>query len=315
MCAIFGLIDYEHRLTTRAKEKILRVLSKECEVRGTDATGFAYNHDGHIAIYKRPLPAHKMRLHIPDGVNVVMGHTRMATQGSEKLNYNNHPFAGRAGECRFALAHNGVLSNDRLLRAEKKLPEPFIQTDSYIAVQLLEQNGTLDFASIKEMSEALIGSFVFTILDELDNLYFVRGNNPLTIYNFHTHGFFLYASTKEILDRTLRKIGMSRAIKTEVKTDLGDIIRISAYGDVDRSEFNGYSSYGFGHFFDLRYSCLPPSTELQQLKEIANCFGVEPEYVELLYENGFTEDEIEELLYEPEELMSYAEVLEYSEWY
>ena len=309
MCAIFGLIDYEHRLTTRAKEKILRVLAKECEVRGTDATGFAYNHNGHLSIYKRPLPAHKMHLRLPDDVYVIMGHTRMATQGSEKLNFNNHPFAGKAGECRFALAHNGVLTNDRLLRKEKNLPESYIQTDSYIAVQLLEQSGNLNFNALKDLAEVLIGSFVFTILDERDNLYFVRGNNPLTIYNFYTHGFYLYASTSDILDRTMKKLGMSRAIKTSVGTATGDILRISAYGDIDCAEFCCYSS--FGRFFDLRYDIPRTSTELQQLKEIANCFGVEPEYVDLLYENGFTEDEIEDLLYEPEELMSYANVLAY----
>lgn len=307
MCAIFGLIDYEHRLTTRAKEKILKVLSKECEARGTDATGFAYNHGGHISIYKRPLPARKMHLKLPDGVTVVMGHTRMATQGSEKLNYNNHPFPGKAGDCRFALAHNGVLSNDRLLRRENKLPEPTVQTDSYIAVQLLEQAGTLDFNSIKDMSEALIGSFVFTILDERDNIYFVRGNNPLTIYNFHTHGFYLYASTSDILDRTMKKLGMSRAIKTSVGTTTGDILRISAYGDIERSEFSTYSPFSC----DLWYRHVPDNTQIKQLKEIATCFGIDECYIDLLYENGFTEDEIEDLLYEPEELMSYADVLAY----
>lgn len=313
MCAIFGLIDYEHRLTTRAKEKILKVLSKECEVRGTDATGFAYNHGGHISIYKRPLPARKMHLKLPDGVTVVMGHTRMATQGSEKLNYNNHPFPGKVGDCRFALAHNGVLSNDRLLRREKKLPESLIQTDSYIAVQLLEQAGTLDFNSIKEMSEALIGSFVFTILDDCDNIYFVRGNNPLCIYNFHTHGFYLYASTKDILDRTLRQIGMSRAIKTEVKTNLGDILRIDSAGNIERSEFFAYNDYSA--FYTLPKRTPWDNYYINQLKEIASCFGVDPQYVDLLYENGFSADEIEELLYEPEELMNYADVLEYKGLY
>ena len=307
MCAIFGLIDYEHRLTTRAKEKILRVLSKECEVRGTDATGFAYNHGGHLSIYKRPLPAHKMHLRLTDDVSVVMGHTRMATQGSEKLNFNNHPFTGRAGSSSFALAHNGVLTNDKLLRKEKSLPESYIQTDSYIAVQLLEQAGTLDFNTLKDMAEALIGSFVITILDELDNVYFVRGNNPLAIYNFHTHGFYLYASTSDILDRTMKKLGMSRAIKTSVGTSTGDIIRISTYGDIERSEFSTYSPFSC----DLWYRRVPDNTQLAQLKEIATCFGIDECYIDLLYENGFTEDEIEDLLYEPEELMSYADVLAY----
>jgi len=315
MCAIFGLIDYEHRLTTRAKEKILKVLSKECEIRGTDATGFAFNHNGHISIFKRPLPARKMHLHLPDEVYAVVGHTRMATQGSEKLNYNNHPFPGHTGQQHFALAHNGVISNDKLLREEKKLPEPLIQTDSFIAVQLIEQAGELNFDSLRNMAESLIGSFVFTILDEFDNMYFVRGNNPLAVYHFPNHGFYLYASTKDILDRTLRKIGMNRAAKTPVNTLQGDIIRISAYGDIDRSGFDVFNSYNFGHYYDLRYERQYDSTELQQLKEIANCFGIEPEYVELLYNNGFTEDEIEELLYEPEELMNYADVLEYEGLY
>ena len=307
MCAIFGLIDYEHRLTARAKEKILKVLSKECEVRGTDATGFAFNHDNHITIYKRPFPAHKMHLRLPDDVNVVMGHTRMATQGSEKLNYNNHPFTGRAGSSSFALAHNGVLTNDRLLRKEKGLPEHYIQTDSYIAVQLLEKSGALDFNTLKEMAEDLIGSFVITILDEQDNIYFVRGNNPLTIYNFHTHGFYLYASTSDILERTMKKLGMSRAIKTSVGTTTGDILRISAYGDIERSEFSTYSPFSC----DLWYRHVPDNTQLNQLKEIATCFGVDECYIDLLYENGFTADEIEDLLYEPEELMNYADVLAY----
>ncbi len=313
MCAIFGLIDYEHRLTTRAKEKILKVLSKECEIRGTDATGFAFNHNGHISIFKRPLPARKMHLHLPDEVYAVMGHTRMATQGSEKLNYNNHPFPGRAGEKHFALAHNGVISNDKLLRKEKSLPESVVQTDSFIAVQLLESAGSLDFNSIKDMAEDLIGSFVFTILDDSDGIYFVRGNNPLCIYKFHVHGFYLYASTKEILDRTLRRIGLSKAPRTEIKTTLGNILRIDTNGNIERSEFYSYSD--FARFYTLPRRTLHDDFQIEQLKEFAGYFGVDPCYVDLLYENGFTADEIEELLYEPEELMNYADVLEYEGLY
>ena len=43
-----------------------------------------------------------------------------------------------------ALAHNGVLYNDRELRREQHLPTTPIETDSYIAVQLLEQGQQLD---------------------------------------------------------------------------------------------------------------------------------------------------------------------------
>ena len=54
MCCLFGLIDYGHSLTVSEKNHIITVLSRECEVRGTDATGIAYNHDGCLRIFKRP---------------------------------------------------------------------------------------------------------------------------------------------------------------------------------------------------------------------------------------------------------------------
>ena len=113
-----------------------------------------------------------------------MGHTRMTTQGSEKKNYNNHPFLGKAGQTLFALAHNGVLFNDFELRRTCRLPKTHIETDSYVAVQLIEQQKALTPASLKEMAEAVEGSFVFTVLDEQDNLYVVKGDNPFCLLHF-----------------------------------------------------------------------------------------------------------------------------------
>ncbi len=116
MCAIFGLIDYNHTLNAKQREKLLRVLSEECEERGTDATGYAFNYNGKLTIYKRPYAAHKVHLRLHDDSNVIMGHTRMATQGNKLDNRNNHPFPGKVENTSFALAHNGVLHNDVRLR-------------------------------------------------------------------------------------------------------------------------------------------------------------------------------------------------------
>ena len=112
MCSLFGLIDFKECLSTHTKNKILNTLARECQVRGTDATGIAYNFNDRMRIYKRPLPARKMKIHIPHGVNVVMGHTRMTTQGNAQFNQNNHPFLGHVDGNSFALAHNGVLWNE-----------------------------------------------------------------------------------------------------------------------------------------------------------------------------------------------------------
>ena len=61
MCSLFGLIDHQNKLTTREKNRILNTLARECEVRGTDATGIAPHFGGRLRIFTRPLPARKLR--------------------------------------------------------------------------------------------------------------------------------------------------------------------------------------------------------------------------------------------------------------
>lgn len=208
MCSLFGMIDYQNKLTTRDKNRIVNTLARECEVRGTDATGIAYHFGRRLRIFKRPLPAHKLRLRVPPGVSVIMGHTRMTTQGNEKFNQNNHPFAGSTGGKTFALAHNGILWNDKLLRQQEHLPQTSVETDSYVAVQLLEQQNALDFQSLKEMAEKVEGSFVFTVLDSEDAIWFVKGDNPLCL--FHYDGYTLYASTQDILVKATKRLRLGR---------------------------------------------------------------------------------------------------------
>ena len=82
MCCLFGMIDYGRSFSGKQKTRMLSVLARACEARGTDATGIAYHYNNKMRIYKRPLPARRMRFRIPDGVPVVMGHTRLTTQGS-----------------------------------------------------------------------------------------------------------------------------------------------------------------------------------------------------------------------------------------
>lgn len=145
----------------------------------------------------------------------------MTTQGCEKHNHNNHPFSGRAGGVPFALAHNGILHNDHELRRQRKLPSTKIETDSYVAVQLIERSGELSFASLKQMAEAVEGTFTFTVTDNTDNLYIVKGNNPLCLYHWPKLGLYLYASTEDILKRALQGIRLKLGKPQEVNIDSG----------------------------------------------------------------------------------------------
>ena len=301
MCAVFGFLDYKGKVSNAILKKLIHYLSVAAEVRGTDATGIAYVRDGSMVTYKKPKPAHKVRLFFPKDTRAVIGHTRFTTQGSEKRNCNNHPFDGHCGTEAFALAHNGVLYNDRELRREQQLPPTPIETDTYVAVQLLEQGQQLDMENIKRMAELVEGSFVFTILRNDNTLFLVKGNNPLTLYHFPKLGIYVYASTKSILDNALQKVHMAEKA-CEVEISEGEIIEISPSGNLYKSTFEiqDYIHTMFNPYnWDYAKWWMEDERE-ELLLEYCSTFGVSEEEVQLLLEVGYDLDEIEELLMDTE---------------
>ena len=308
MCAVFGLLDFEGRLTASERLMIFKALGKAAESRGTDATGVAYVQNGTIQIQKAPRPAHKMKWRISPDARYLMGHTRMTTQGSEKKNYNNHPFLGKAGQMPFALAHNGVLFNDFELKKARKLPKPHIETDSYVAVQLLEQYGSLSFKNLKQMAEALDGSFTITVLDASNNLYLIKGNNPLVLYLFPDLGIYLYASTDEILDNALNKLKLSQEPRAEIIVHQGDILKIDSRGKRSLSRFDDTKlcMRDYCRYYGLADWYWPTVSEQGEqsdyLDEVVNygmSRGIPERELRLLVDAGYDAFDLEELLFDP----------------
>ena len=308
MCCLFGIIDYRNSLKSKQKNRMLGILAAASEDRGTDAAGIAYNTGGKLHIYKRPRPAHCLRFHVPERARVIMGHTRMATQGSELKNYNNHPFQGHTREGPFALAHNGILYNDKALRLSLDLPESKIETDSFIAVGLLEQKGTLNFSALRYVAEAIEGSFCLSILDSRDNLYLVKGDNPLCLYHFPKLGLYLYATTESILRKALCGMGLSGREHSVIPLECGEILRISPAGNLEREEFNDSHlffsrwlepwlprPYGNSHRAQILEK---PDPYLEEIKRVSFAFGYTPEAIEHLAAIGFSAEELENFLYE-----------------
>ena len=116
------------------------------------------------------------------------------------------------------------LWNDKELRATENLPQTSVETDSYVAVQLLEKNKALDFDSLQAMAEKVEGSFVFTVLDKDDAIWFVVGDNPLCIMFYD--GYLLYASTQEILCKTIKKLKLT-APSDILEPKEGEILKIN----------------------------------------------------------------------------------------
>ncbi|MCI6685553.1 MAG: class II glutamine amidotransferase, partial [Ruminococcus sp.] len=297
MCAVFGFLDYKSKISNTILKKLIQNLSIAAEVRGTDATGISYVNHGKVVTFKKAKPAHKMKLYFPKNTRTVIGHTRMTTQGSEKYNYNNHPFDGRCGTETFALAHNGVLYNDAELKAKYHLPKMPIETDSYVAVQLLEQEKQLHAESIKKMAELVNGSFVFTILRNDNTLFLVKGNNPLTIYHFPKIGIYVYASTKSILDNALQKIHMMKN-PCEIEISEGEIVEIASSGNLSKTTFAMQDSVFSPYNWD-NLNWYETEEQEEFLLECCRMFGVSEEDVYLLLDYGFSADEIEEMLMNP----------------
>ena len=311
MCALFGFLDYGKCVPWKVLQKLVQALANASEVRGHHAAGIAYNRDDCLTIFKRPKPAHKLHFRIPDGTAAVMGHTRLTTQGSQKHNYNNHPFRGYA-ETEFALAHNGVLYNDELLRSQLHLPETQIETDSYIAVQLIESQHELTFDSLRYTAEQVRGYFTFTILDRRNNLFFVKGESPLYLIHFPSLGLYVYSSTKEIMTAAFKQIP-ARFPKYEViPVSEGELLCIASDGKITRSsytvqpDYSIYSNrwYGLGSSFYNWEKVVPTDcsedSDYLILIELAGYYGVDPEDIRYLRDMGYSYDEIEAFLCDPE---------------
>ena len=114
MCCLFGFYNYSGQ-PIKNLSHLTNALAEEATARGTDATGIAYNHKDKLVIHKEPKSAFQVNFKHPDDVISVTGHTRHSTQGNKNKNYNNHPFSGHCKNANFALAHNGVLTNDSKL--------------------------------------------------------------------------------------------------------------------------------------------------------------------------------------------------------
>lgn len=297
MCSLFGWLDYQGVVPHKILKKLTQSLANAAEERGTDATGISYIKDGKVVIFKRPKAAHKLHLGPPEGTRALMGHTRMTTQGSEKRNQNNHPFPGKTGNISWSLAHNGCLSNDRSLRKEKQLPVTDVETDSYIAVQLIESQNKLDFDSLRYMAESVHGSFTFSLLSEDNSLYFVKGNNPLCLLHFKSLGLYIYASTETIIKAALRRLGFNKFAAEKIDINEGDILKIDKTGGIIRAEFTPAPSYGyFSHYkwwgdYEDYYSAYE-----ETLIEMAHCFGADEDDVIMLLDYGYSTDDVEELL-------------------
>ena len=307
MCGLFGFSDYSNT-SKKGLCELTNALAEQSASRGIDATGIAFCKSGNISIHKEPKSAYAIDFKHSEDISALIGHTRHSTQGDEKKNFNNHPFYGKVKGVHFALAHNGVLMNDTDLRKDLHLPKTKIETDSFIAVQLIEYKRNPNFIeNIKYMAEQVRGSFSFSILDNKKQVYLVKGDSPLSVVHFPKQKIYVYASTEPILFKALIDTNLFDVLKRgdyeEIPIEEGEILKLCTNGNIERHRFN-YSYYRTKGWWEYTPYSYDPPTEgnreeyINALKSAAAFQGISPDTIDSMLEDGFSPGEIEELIYE-----------------
>ena len=146
---------------------------------------------------------------------------------------------------------------------------------------------------------------MFTVLDEHNNVYFVKGDNPLALYHYETCGLYVYASTEAILDRALTRLGILSIEHQKINTSCGDILKIDSTGFLEKGMFDttNLMMYDFRYFrrdwWNVPESYESEPQDVKQLKDFASSIGISREDIDLLLSYGYFVEEIEEMLYQP----------------
>lgn len=272
MCGLFGVVAYN--ADNSIVDTLVKNLAKESEDRGTDAGGISFkNASGLVCVRnKGKISDNGVLLQKFNESNVVMGHTRMTTQGSALRNSNNHPFPSRRGK--FSMAHNGVLWNDYSLTSKYHLDLGKVETDSYVVVSYLDKvhDGVISFETLRDVAEKLSGTFNLTFLDKNNTLWIVRHNNPLKVINIKEWGLIAYASEDYILNLALSSTMRSTKSRELVDylmthkgdnfadvipTASGDILKIDKDGTITTEHFKPNDNYGhtksYAHIYGYDY--------------------------------------------------------------
>lgn len=246
MCGIAGycLNMKDKAITDRAR--LTAALLSAIEERGQHATGMSWwdtcNTDGRIRVRKQAVSATeyirsgRVSEEITPGVRTALLHTRYATQGSAKVNGNNHPIMAPP----VVGVHNGHISNDDALFKRLGVPRS-AEVDSEAAFALLAH----DPAPVTELLPRIEGRAAIAWMDKREitdtqggptlHLSRIEGS-PLAV-GMTSGGSFLFASTMHLLHKACADAGIDGL---DWELEFGEY----EYMRVRRGKVLEYTTYG-----------------------------------------------------------------------
>jgi len=209
MCGIAGIYIKDPSVVKHHPnfERFANQLLLGIEGRGKHATGFvAVTFDGQVVMDKADEAASDFinsRESIPEGVQILLLHTRYATKGDAKNYRNNHPVIH--GSC--FTTHNGSIDNDDDLFEKYKFQRT-AEVDTEILPALV---GITNFEPkrIRDIFKDVEGSCAMATIDPVNHpgkVLLLRTNHHSPLYLIDTLKYTLWASTQTSLKEAWGKV-------------------------------------------------------------------------------------------------------------
>ncbi len=251
MCGIFGIVIGEDlKLSPKELMRIVNCMFKLSESRGKEASGLALRFNKSIYVLKEPITSSKLvktqqykqlfnqtlkeqgydggQLKAPI---VVLGHSRLQTNGLSEINTNNQPVVkdGAVG------IHNGIIVNDaKLWKSFPALTKKYdVDTEVFLSlVQMFRAQGKSMVEAVRSVFEHIEGSASVAVqFDDANTLVLATNTGSLYMSSSQDEKILVFASEKYILEQVLnqgflKNLFVGSSI-TQVKAGQGYIVDLN----------------------------------------------------------------------------------------
>ena len=220
MCGIFGIVLRENNgFSKNLTINVIKKLFLLSESRGKESSGLAIIDEDYIQICKSNLSAKDMlslkefnnfinknlkkQQQINEGLTFI-GHTRLVTNGSDEIHYNNQPVISNDT----VAIHNGIIVNDENIWKNYPELKREYQIDTEILLKLISYYYSTNHSIINSVSKAYkqikgTASVAFAFKD-FDYLILATNNGSLYYFFDEKMKYLIFASESYIL-RVLKK--------------------------------------------------------------------------------------------------------------
>lgn len=228
MCGIFGvLIGNASTVKSSIVKKIIDTLFRLSESRGTESSGLAIATSDTVYVLKEAIPASKfvktkkysdcvrrtpLGLKTINGPLTIIGHSRLVTNGSQEIYYNNQPVL----KDDIVGVHNGIIVNvDDLWAAHPEISRKYdIDTEVLLSLlrSYLQKGLSLSEATKAAYDEIKGNASIALLFADLDYLLLATDCGSLYTYKTNQSDIRIFASEAFILKQLSKLRGLSKVL-------------------------------------------------------------------------------------------------------